>query len=394
VHVLRSERWTISGPNTGEKARERSFAEAFAKYHHVPYCVPTANGSAALTIALEAIGVGPGMEVLVPALTWVACASAVSRVGAIPVLVDIDPCTLCMSVEAARQAVTSATAAILLVHLYCTIADLESFCQFSSEAGLPLIEDCSHAHGALWRGAKVGTFGTVGAFSMQQSKVLTSGEGGAVITSDADLYDRLQQLRADGRTYAHQPARGDSELEAGDRIQGHNYCLSEFHSAILLDRLSWLDGENYTRAANASELTRRLSRFVGVQPLHLEDAECSPTFYRYCVHFDRRHLGHLPIDLLAEALRAELALPIHTLYDPLNTFVDGNHSAYRASSTTSASDSWLPVASAARQNWLAIPHNALLGGPGEIADIDTAVAKLLCNYDELRSFNAARGIIE
>jgi dTDP-4-amino-4,6-dideoxygalactose transaminase len=152
AQVLRSERWTISGPYADELPFERQFAEAFACLHRVPYCVPTANGSAVLVIALEALGIGPGREVLVPGITWVACGSAVARVGATPVLVDVDPKTLCMSMGAARQAITRATAAIMLVHLYCTIADLEAFTELAAAMGLPLIADCSHAHGAFWRG--------------------------------------------------------------------------------------------------------------------------------------------------------------------------------------------------------------------------------------------------
>ena len=243
--VLYSGRWAISGYYTGKTPYERRFAEAFAKFHNVSYCVPTASGSSALTIALEALNVKNGMEVLVPGLTWVACASSVSGIGAIPTLVDVEPDTLCMSLEAAKKEISNHTAAIILVHTYCSIADIKGFVKLSEETNIPIIEDCSHAHGAILDGHRVGSFGKIGVFSMQQSKVLTSGEGGACITNDFDLYKRMQQFRADGRCYKNTNLTyGQMELEEVGLVQGRNYCMSEFHAAVLLDRLKHLDKEN------------------------------------------------------------------------------------------------------------------------------------------------------
>src|ERR1700674_2949121 len=190
--VLSSSRWAISGPFAGSESYERKFASAYAQFHNVRYCVPTANGSSALTIALEALGVTHGSEVLVPGLAWVACASSVAGIGAIPVLVDVEPDTLCMSPAEAAAAVTRKTSAILVVHLFSAVAKMDQFLPLSRATGLPLLEDCSQAHGASWKGRRVGTFGAIGVFSMQQTKVLTSGEGGAAITNNPKLYDRLQ----------------------------------------------------------------------------------------------------------------------------------------------------------------------------------------------------------
>lgn len=374
--VLGSERWTISGPCTSDPPFERRFAAAFAEFHGVPYCVPTASGSSALVVALEALGVGPGQEVLVPGLTWVACASAVTRIGAVPVLVDVDPRTLCMSAEAAKKAITPATSAIMLVHLYCMLADLDQFVQLSASTGIPLLEDCSHAHGATWSGRKVGTFGNIGVFSMQQTKVLTSGEGGATITRDPHLYDRLQQLRADGRRYSTDCRPGGPALEPAGEVQGHNHCLSEFHAAILLDRLLFLDHENEIRRKNALLLTRRLEDVEGIQPLHEISPGRQPAFYRYCIRFDLSRLGGVSIESVAAALSAELGISLTPVYDPLN-----HNRLFRSPSVISGSDG-LPVATAARREIVAIPHNALLGGPAEIDDIVDAVKKVLrCRID-------------
>jgi L-glutamine:scyllo-inosose aminotransferase/L-glutamine:2-deoxy-scyllo-inosose/3-amino-2,3-dideoxy-scyllo-inosose aminotransferase len=298
-----------------------------------------------------------------------------------------------MSVTAARNAITKATAAVMLVHLYCTIADLAAFQQLARTTGLPLIEDCSHAHGAVWQGRRIGTFGSVGVFSMQQGKVLASGEGGAVITSDAVLYDRLQQFRADGRRYAAHRVPGDSELEPAGDVQGHNYCLSEFHAAILLDRLPFLEEENALRLKNATHLTRRLRALPGVWPLHDPEAEGRPTFYRYCLGFDIERLGCIPIEALASALAAELGLPIQPLYDPLNRnqLFDPRRSPRRqptpeAIEALDPSRFSLPVAAAARRQYVSVPHNALLGGSTEAEDIAMAVEKVIHCWHDLVDF--------
>src|SRR5262249_18811847 len=152
--VLASGRWAISGPWTGEPCRERRFAERFAALPGVDHCIPVANGSAALLVALEALGVGPGDEVIVPGLTWVANGSAVVRARAIPILVDIDPDTLCVSVHAARRAVSPRTRAICVVHLYSAMADMDGFRALADEAGVPLGPGCAPAHRAGPRGAR------------------------------------------------------------------------------------------------------------------------------------------------------------------------------------------------------------------------------------------------
>ncbi len=202
LSALGSRQWTISSCNVGSTPFEMRFAQDFAHYHDVPYCVATTNGSAALSVAMQALGVSPGDEVLVPGLTWVACASSVIYLGGIPVLVDVDPGTLCMSLAAAEAALTPRTKGIMLVHLHCRVADAPAFQHLARRRGLFLLEDCSQAHGAEWDGKKVGSFGDIGVFSMHQSKVLTCGEGGAAITSDPKLFETMQEYRADGRRYS------------------------------------------------------------------------------------------------------------------------------------------------------------------------------------------------
>jgi dTDP-4-amino-4,6-dideoxygalactose transaminase len=382
--VLYSGRWTISGCYTGKKPYERQFAEAFAKFHNVPYCVPTANGSSALKIALEALGVGYGKEVLVPGLTWVACASSVLTAGAVPILVDIEPDTLCMSVEAAKKAITKNTAAVILVHLYSRIADIEEFLKISEETGIPIIEDCSQAHGAIWKGQRVGTFGKIGVFSMQQSKVLTCGEGGAAITNDRDLYDKMQELRADGRRYKIDPVSiGEMELEEIGSVQGRNYCLSEFHAAILLDRLQHLDEENKIRERNANYLNSLLLDIGDITPLTPSSGTKLPVYYQYCFRINFSGFGKSTADRIAQALTAELAILIKTVYTPLNNNILYNPQSFQGIPKNKEEglpfnplEFELPEAQKIKDEYLLIPHNVLLGNKSDIKDIAGAIKKI------------------
>ena len=381
LDALRSGRWTVSGAFTGREPYERQFAQEFARFHDVSDCVPTCHGSSALVVALEALGVGPGCEVLVPGLTWVACASAVAQVGGVPILVDVDPDTLCMSLDAAEDAISERTAAILVVHLFCSAADLDGFGRLRDLHRVPLIEDCSQAHGAIWRGRRVGSFGDVAAFSFQQTKLLTSGEGGAVLTSEPELGDRMQQLRADGRRIAARPRVGRLDLEEIGTIQGHNYCLSEFHAALLLDGLGRLDTENEIRRQNAQLLARLLEDVGGVRPVGRPEGLEREVYYHLCLRVEPQLFGGASVDWLADALAAELGLLIEPVDRPLN-----QHPLYdprRSPRTPTAqfelldpSRFELPVAVQARRTCLTVPHHALLGDESDMRDIAAAFEKL------------------
>ena len=317
--VVDSSRWTLSGPYDGRTSYERRFAHAFADFNEISLCTPTTSGTAALTLlALLALGVRPGSEVVVPGLTWVACASSVVNIGAVPVLADVDPETLAMSVEDARSACSNQTAAIMVVHPFCTVADIDAFLELSEELGVPVIEDCAQAHGARWRGRRVGTFGVVGCFSMQQSKLLTCGEGGAVLTDDHDLYEKVEQLRCDGRVFAETPEIGRLELVEVGAVQGRNLCMSEFHAAVLYDRLQYLDQENERRREQAEYLEECLEGVDGVSVLRADSRVTNRTFYSFVMRFDRDRFGQSSIHAIGRALSAELGTQVHPVYLPLN----------------------------------------------------------------------------
>jgi len=382
--VLYSGRWTASGFYHGHKCYERKFAEAFADFCQVDYCTPVASGTSALMTALEALDIGPGDEVLVPGITWIACASAVAALGAKPVLVDIDQKTLCMCPQEAQKFITPQTAAIMVVHLYCSIADMDSFNHIMESKRIPIIEDCSQAHGAIWNGKRVGSIGTIGVFSMQQSKVLTCGEGGAVICKDFNLYRKIEQLRADGRMFSQkQPRIGHMELVEVGEVQGHNRNLSEFHAAILLDRLPHLDDEIKYREKMANLLAEDLNKINGIYPLEKNNQVQLQTIYQFCARLDLNEFSNKNIETICRALSAELNALIEPIDNPLNNnilYQPNIASLWKKDKDTfgniNAKQFKLPNAEKARKEFFTFSHHLLLGNEEDIEDITRAIVKV------------------
>lgn len=384
TEVLESTRWTISGAYNGQQAYERRFAQAFASYCGTRYCTPVANGTSALTISLLALGVGAGDEVLVPGLTWVACASATCSVGAVPVLVDIDPDSLAMSPQAAEARVNTRTKANLLVHPYCRTADIDAFLDICQRYKIPLIEDCSQAHGAMWRGRKVGGFGAVGCFSMQQAKVLTCGEGGAVVTSDPVLAEKLEQLRADGRLFSDETVQRRLELLERGAVQGQNFCLTEFQSAILLDRLQHLDRQNARRAECAETLQTLFAQeqdLVTFLPRDPRNTRC--TYYNLVMRVGlEKYFPGCTVDALALAMTEALDVQVSPLYQPMNRFALYNPlSSPRIKNFSNKLDFDptrypLPQAESARRQHITLPNWVLLGGADSARRIAQALRML------------------
>lgn len=238
--------WYILGPEV------EAFEAEFADYHGVPFAVGVASGTDAIELALRAGGVGPGDEVITVAHTAMATVTAIENTGAAPVLADIDGGNFTLDPQQARQAITAKTRAIVVVHLYGGPADLDALKAIAEAHDLLLIEDCAQAHGAEYKGQKVGSIGHFGAFSFYPTKNLGAyGDGGAVITRDAGLADKLRKLRNYGQTsrYVHQS-------------RGINSRLDELQAAILRVKLKYLDAHNQTRRELAAIYDSRLRAVV------------------------------------------------------------------------------------------------------------------------------------
>jgi len=385
LDVLHSQRWTITARTQRAQCYEQQFGEMFAGYVGRRYGVPCSSGSSALSIALQSCGIGPGDEVIVPGMTWVACASAVAHLGAVPILVDISPSSLCMDPHAVAAAVGPATKAIMAVHMYSSRSDIESLMKICHQYGLILIEDASQAHGAMLGGRRTGSFGLVSVFSFQQTKLLTSGEGGIALTDDADIYDRLQKLRADGRIYGKgEVGAGFYDLADPGDLMGRNLCLSEFQAAILLEGLQRLDRENAHRKEMVAELADGLSALGDIELVR--DSLPPPsgaTFYKIVLRFTGEAELSVGPENLARALAAELNLPV----EPLDRPLDRNPlysplSIPLISRVVGGGERWNPrrfKLSAAVEAWnscIVLPHQCLLGGKQDVEAIVTAMGKV------------------
>ncbi|GAA2205009.1 3-amino-5-hydroxybenzoate synthase [Nonomuraea monospora] len=386
--VLESGRWSLPGVRRGGPSAEECFARRFGQFLGAPHCVPVNNGSAALVIALEALDVGAGDEVIIPALTWVANATSVLAVNATPVMADIDPATLCISATAIEAAITERTRAIVVVHLFSSVADLDAITAIGKSLGIPVIEDCSHAHGASWRGRRAGTWGAVGTFSMQEQKLLTSGEGGAAVCQNPELYDRLYQLRSDGRRPRAHTVDGESDLLFDGSVSGTNYCMAQVCAALLDAQLDLLSEQNDRRAKRAAVLDEVISAVPGATPVSALDGVTERTYYRYALRIDPDGFDGVSAATLCRALHAETGLPWQPAYPPLY-----RHPLYRprtkrrftggGPSQRPAPDAY-PEAERAHREIMTLQHPALLAGPDAFDVLPAAFGKLRRHMARLR----------
>lgn len=250
--------WVTQGPMV------RQFEELFLRRHPVGYAISCTSCTAALHLALIALGLGPGDEVIVPSFTWVTSAHAAEYVGAKPVLCDIDPRTFNMDVASLRASITSRTKAIMPVHLFGLAADMDPIMAAASEHGLAVIEDAACAIGTRYKQRPVGGIGTIGCFSFHPRKVVTTGEGGMLTTNDPDLAKRLRSLRNHGATPAPTPVR-PFDMGPFDHL-GFNYRLSDIQAAVGVVQMGRLDTLLAERRACALRYGALLKELPWVDP--------------------------------------------------------------------------------------------------------------------------------
>ncbi len=238
-------------------------------------------------------------------------------VNALPVIVDIDPRTLCIDPAAVRAAIGPRTRAVSVVHLYNSVCDLDALTELCRTYGLALVEDCAQAHGAAWRGRRVGGWGDIGAFSMQQTKLLTAGEGGAAVTNDDALYRRLYQLRSDGRSRVLMPKAGEMELALSGEVMGSNFCMSEIIATVLSAQLQELPAQNAQRARNGERLDALLASIPGVHPIEALPQVSERTHYYYSFRLERAAFHGANAATVCAALRTLTGAPFQTVYPPL-----------------------------------------------------------------------------
>lgn len=379
LEVLHSGNWG-GYPFPNRYATE--FSSRFAAAQGAKYGCALTNGTIAITVALKAAGVRFGDEVIVPAYTWDGSATAVLDAGGIPVFADIDPDTYCLDVESARRAITPRTRAILPVHLAMRLADMDSLLDLAREKDLLVIEDCAHAHGGEYRGRGAGSMGDLGCFSMQSSKLMTSGEGGIVITSRLDVHELVQSVVNCGRA--------SETNEFGRRLTGGNHRLTELQACLLLGQLEELPALAERRSRNAARLSEGLARIRGILPLPSQEAQTRESIYCFVFRYDERATG-VPRDLFVGALEAEGVPADGRFYEPVYrsdlfrpTAEEFPQLSQGRTEPFNYGKVCCPVSEKAAYHeavWL--PQFVLLGGEQDVDEIVRAVEKVIAAAPEL-----------
>jgi dTDP-4-amino-4,6-dideoxygalactose transaminase len=382
LQVLRSANW---GGYPFPNAHASAFARRYAKFHGAKYGVALANGTVAIEVALKTIDIQPGDEVIVPAYTWEGTVGPILLLNAVPVFVDVHPDTYCLDAGLIEKVLTPKTRAILPVHLAMNFVDLDAILDIARSRKIAVIEDCAHAHGGRWRGKGAGATGDVGCFSFQSSKLMSSGEGGALITSNLEFYERAQSYVNCGRASATDQFR--------HRLIGFNHRITEFQAAVLEVQLERLPMQARTRRANMEYFEERLRGTPGLAFLKRDKRITRVAAYQFVFKYLAEHFAEIPRAAFLAALEME-GIPCDGLfYEPVyrSALFPVKPEQYPALSWGRARPVDLktlyrcPVSERAAYSeavWL--PHHIFLGSRKDTDDIADAVLKVCENIDELR----------
>jgi 3-amino-5-hydroxybenzoate synthase len=302
--VLASRTWWRND-GTQVKLLEKEFAE----YQEANYAISVANGTQALEIALKSLDIQKGDEVILPAFTFFSTLSCVLKCEATPVLVDVEKDTCCIDPQKVADAITDKTKAIIVVHMAGQSINMDEMIAIAQKNNLKIIEDAAHAHGAEWKGKKVGALHYCGAFSFQNAKLMTAGEGGMITTNSQDVYERCILLSNCGR---RDDERGYNHTEIGT-----NSRLSEFQGAILRNQLKRLDKQLAIRAKNYRYLSKLLSEIKGITLLKEASGATLHSRYMTIFYYDKTHFNNLERNDFVRLLK-ENEISANISYDVLS----------------------------------------------------------------------------
>jgi len=281
----------------GQKIRQ--FERDFASYHGVRYAVAFNSATSALHAAVVACEVKAGEEVIVPPYTFTSTATCALMHNAIPVFVDVNPDIFCMDHAEIEQAITPRTRAIIPVHLFGNVADMDEIMAVAEKHGLKVIEDCAQAPGAIYKGRLVGTIGHCGIFSFQESKNIMTGEGGMLITDEEEIADIARMVRNHGEVILESQKQRTYRSD----ILGWGYRMTELEAALGIEQLKKLDALNNQRIALAQYLSEGLTPIQGLTP-PVVYPHVKHVYYVFALKFDEDAIG-IPRDLFVKALNAE-----------------------------------------------------------------------------------------
>lgn len=363
LSVLRSLKWGTFGPEV-----ER-FESSFASYIGTARSLAVCSGTASLEIILRALGIGAGDEVIIPPYTFAATMTAVLICGAVPVFADIDPDTCNIDIGSVEGVIGDKTRAVIPVHFAGLPVDMDRLTEICAKNSLHIIEDAAQAHGSAWRGRRVGGIGTIGSFSFQLTKNISSGEGGAIVSDDTDLIERCWSVHNCGRVredlwYMHHHLSG-------------NYRMTDFQAAILSVQLERLEDQIDLREKNAALLSEKLSRIPGISLTRMDPGVSRHTRHLFVFMFEEKEFGGISRRRFVEALNAE-GIPAIEGYEPLYRqpiFRDGPVSRFISDPERYEKLS-LPGTEKTVREALWLPQYTLLGGERELEDIALAVKKI------------------
>jgi len=383
VAAYRSGRWTRHlGPRRRGAGQVGAFELEFAKLIGAKYCLATGSGTQSLHTALHAVGVEAGDEVLVAPCTYIASIQAVLMCGALPVFVDVDIDTFQMDPDKIEPLVNANTRAVEPVHIGGIPCSMERLMAVANKHGLKVVEDAAQAHLAEFRGKRCGTFGDLGCFSFQTSKVMACGEGGAIVGDDEALIEKCYTFHN----------LGMSTSRESDGI-GTKYRMSEFEAAVLTPQLATLAEQTKTRNENAAYLARRLEAIPGIAPQKLHDGVTQAAYYIYGFRYQKEHFNDAPKEKFLRALRAEGVARFTTMYfDRLNTlpYLENTLSSPTFQKIFSRErlrryrdENHCPANDQLSDEGVWLPQYAFLGDKKLMDDIADAMAKIHAGRDQL-----------
>ena len=385
--VLKSGRWggnyeEIPGYIADEVAQE------FAAFHDAEYGIPCMNGTIALEVAVAAAGIEFGDEVIVPASTFVATATAVLFVDALPVFADVDPETLCLSPKSVEEHITEHTKAVMPVHLGGTMADLDALEAICAKHNLVLIQDAAHAHGGQWNGKGIGAYGDMACFSFQNLKLVTPGEGGMIITNSQKYMEQCRVYINCGRVHP--------DFEYARPMIGGNLRMTELQAALLKSQFSRYPEQIATRQRNAAILNEGLGKIDGIKPIIGDERQTRIAYYRYGILYDSEAFAGVPRAAFVKAVQAE-GIPLEQ---------EGGQPVYRGTLFPWEDSRWkhmygdrmdyggtlTPVSErTTRDTACRLAHQVLLGTEADMIDIITAIEKVHAFAEELRNWEDPEG---
>lgn len=374
--VIDSGKW---GSLHGDKVK--TFEEKYADYHDAKHGICVNSGTTALKIALQALGIGHGDEVILPAYTFVATATAILEAAAIPVFVDIDPDTYNIDIDKIEVSITERTAAIMPVHFAGRPTDMDALMAVAKKHNLKVVEDAAQAWGSEWNGKRVGALGDAGCFSFQSSKNITAAEGGIILTNDDETAKFIRSYTNCGRL--------DTGIWYEHYLLGGNSRMTEFQAAVLHAQFDRYPAMKQKREANTQYLNEHLSKIDGIDVMSSDPRVTSNSVHIYIWRYHKEKFNNVPKEKFIEALRKEglfmsagYSIPLYAqplfknlAFGPRGKKMDLgiDYTGYQLPETEKA----------CYEEALWFPQSVMLGDEDDMKDIVDAVVKVKEHAEEL-----------